>query len=163
MPRHRLSDPIELDTMPFAGMMLLLIPMLLASAQFASLATVDASTPAIAVTPGDDPADRLDLTVAIDAHGYRLSAAPSALDALGWTAEGLYVPGAVDDPAGLAALTEQLGLIKDAFPADDSVILAPGDDVPYAHVIAVMDASRQGPAGAILFPGVVFGAVTSGP
>lgn len=160
MPRHKLSDPIDLDTMPFAGMMLLLIPLLLASVQFASLATVDASAPAIQKPTTDPPTERLDLTIGVGEQGYRLTAAASALDTLGWQAEGMYVPGAVDDVGGLLALTEQLELVKDAWPGDDTVILAPDGDVPYAHVVAVMDASRRARDGSELFPAVVFGSVT---
>jgi len=160
MSRHKLSDPIDLDTMPFAGMMLLLIPLLLASAQFASLATVDASAPAVGLETSKPPAERLHLTVAVDPSGYRISAASAALPTLGLPPEGLYVSGAVDDAAGLQGLTEQLRTIKQAFPAEDAVILVPADDVPYHHVVAVMDASRSDTDGSTLFPAVAFGGMT---
>ena len=161
MSRHRPSDPVELDTMPFAGMMLLLIPMLLVSAQFAALAAVDASAPAIRKA-GAPPNDRINLTIAIDEAGYRISASAAALHTLGWGPEGQFIPGGPLEPAGLRALTDELDVVKDSWPGETAVILAPGDDISYAHVIAVMDASRVSDDGSELFPAVGFGSMTGG-
>ena len=110
--------------MPFAGMMLLLIPMLLVSAQFAALATVDASAPPIRKTTAP-ASERVDLTIAIDDDGYRLSAASSALETLGWPSGGRFVRGGPEDDAGLRALTEELDAVKDRWPGETTVILAP--------------------------------------
>ncbi len=161
MSRHHPSDPVELDTMPFAGMMLLLIPMLLASAQFAALATVDASAPAISPSV-PTTTERIDLAIAIDEDGYRISATADALHTLGWEAEGRFVPGGPGNDASLRALTEQMDVVKDSWPGETSVILAPGGDISYAHVVAVMDAVRVSDDGSELFPGVVFGGMTGG-
>ncbi|MCO4771464.1 MAG: biopolymer transporter ExbD [Deltaproteobacteria bacterium] len=154
--RGKLSNPIEIDTLPFAGMMLLLIPMLLASVQFASMATVDASAPAIGEHTTKPPKERLALTVGVHALGYSVTADPQAMKELGWEQ-------AVDLPMAVhgydyAALTDLMRSVKDRYPGDDELIVTPSDDVAFDMVVATMDATRSDASGE-LFPAVAFGAV----
>jgi len=150
--------PIELDTMPFAGMMLLLIPMLLASAQFVSLATVDAALPAIISTHNPIEETPLRLTVGVHALGFTLSASEEGRAAMGWD-EVHQVPLA-SDGHDYAALTELVAGIKTQFPSDQGVIITPDEAVPFHTLVATMDATRD-LDGRELFPDVVFASIVN--
>ena len=157
MENRPVPRPVDLDTMPFAGMMLLLIPMLLASAQFASIATIDSTLPATVVGP---PASKepLNLTVAVHATGFTVSADEDALARLGWDGA-RELPLASRGGYDFRGLTELASQVKALYPSHDDLILTPADDVSFAVVVDAMDATRTGPDGAELFPGVLLGSV----
>lgn len=157
------DGPIDLNLLPFMNLMTLLIPFLLASIQFMTLAVVDVSMPSIGParpsTPEEVPLEPpLELTIAITETEYVVAG----------KAERLAVP--VSIPVDeLAGLTELMGQLRDERPADCdaraagsgrtppescNVILAPEPGVPYEVIIGVMDATRETEARS-LFPYVV--------
>jgi len=152
----RTPRPIEIDTLPFAGMMLLLIPMLLASVQFAAIATIDAAQPAIADGTSPPDATSLHLTVGLHDRGYTISARDGALVELGWDGP-REIPLAVDGH-DVSALSEAMREVKRAWPDEVDLILSPGDAVPFEVLVATMDATREDAHGA-LFPRVALAAV----
>ncbi len=136
----------ELSLLPFMNLMTLLIPFLLVSAHFVSLAVIDSSLPGIVVGEASTE-DPLLLTVGITDDGFLLRG----------NAEGL-----AKDPIprlqgdwDYAALTEALEVIKTDHPADEAVILAPEDEIAYDVVVRTMDAARAS-ADRLLFPSVTF-------
>lgn len=143
--RRRLADP-ELTLLPFMNLMTLLIPFLLLSAQFVSLAVIDSSLPGIIVNDGGPDVDPLHLTVGIGDEGFVLRGNAEGLD------EDPIAK--VGDAWDFAALTEALSAVKDAHPADETVMLAPEDHIDYETVIRTMDAARG--TTRVLFPSVTF-------
>ena len=149
--RAAASDP-ELTLLPFMNLMTLLIPFLLVSAQFVSLATIDSSAPSIVPPSASAESEPLYLTIGISDDGFLLRGNSEALEAaqpIERLSDGRY---------DFAALTDRLDGLKEAHPQEENVILAPDDDITYETVVAVMDAARRtaGASGRDLFPHVVF-------
>lgn len=151
MPRR--SPAPELDLVPIMNLVTILIPFLLFSASFVTLATIDSTLPALAPPPPitPDPAPSLHLSVEVTPEGYRLSASqplpdiPTELPVTERTTR----PGAW--PA--ADLTEALTDIKDEYPSEDTLILVPSPSIPYEVLVNTMDAARGHDRA--LFPAVV--------
>ena len=90
----------ELNLMPFMNLMTLLIPFLLASIQFVTLAVIDSSLPAIGQpqpTTEDDEDDKppLNLTVGITTEGFTVAGSAAVLGCEKGAAAG--GPGGVSD------------------------------------------------------------------
>ena len=164
---------IELTLLPFMNLMTLLIPFLLASAQFVTLAVIDSSLPAIGApqtTPDKKEDDKppLNLTIGITNEGFTVAGSAAVL---GGSSGG---PGAVADAAAptvaltpddaycrrtqcgqdpscqhntpchdLKALQELVVQVKDEYSDEENVILVPNADIPYHILVAVMDATRD--------------------
>lgn len=142
------KDP-ELDLVPIMNMVTILIPFLLLSAQFVSLAVIDSTLPAIGkpTEQQDDPdKEKLNLSVLITASGYTIAGANAVLG----EGDGPGIPCLRDGCPGLEAydtktLTAKLGQIKDQYEKEENVILVPEGNIPYEVLIATMDASREDP------------------
>lgn len=166
MARKKEADP-ELDLVPIMNMVTILIPFLLLSVQFVSIAVIDSTLPAIGkpAEPSDtEPEEKLNLSVAITDKGYTIMGASGVLgNAKG---EGSTVPCLRDGCPSAEAydqkkLTEMLGQIKDEYSEEKNVILVPESNIPYEVLIATMDATREDPETKVkekpreLFPFVV--------
>ena len=184
------QEDIELNLLPFMNLMTLLIPFLLASAQFVTLAVIDSSLPAIGapqtnVDKKDDDKPPLNLTIGITAEGFTVAGSanvlgggeggPASLDekaapTVGLTSDDSYCRkiqcGASDTCVhdtpchDLKALRELVVQVKDEYPDEENVIVAPNADIEYHVLVGVMDHTRDHkPEGAtereILFPNVV--------
>lgn len=184
------QEDIELNLLPFMNLMTLLIPFLLASAQFVTLAVIDSSLPAIGApkTTDEQKDDKppLNLTVGITSEGFTVAGSAAVLGG------GTGGPGAVADKStaptigktsddgycrqsqcggslecqhetpchDYKALKELVVQLKDEFPDEENVIIAPNADINYYILVGVMDATRDHkPEGAsereLLFPNVV--------
>lgn len=185
--RAQKTQEVELNLLPFMNLMTLLIPFLLLSAQFVSLAVIDSSLPAIGApsTKTEEKKDDkppLNLTVGITGEGFTVAGSANVLGGPeGGDAEekGPTIPMTMDDgycrkvqcgdkadclhttPChDFKALQELIVRVKDEYPDEENVILAPNADIKYSVIVGVMDASRDyKPAGAKerepLFPYVV--------
>lgn len=144
--------------MPVMNLVTILIPMLLLGAQLAHLGIVESDLPAIDES-GAAPLERpLSLTVAITRAGFTVLGADAVLRPQGAAdAKGVSVPCTESCRAAVdydyAELSRLLALVKDEFPDEQTVVLAPDDEVVYEVLIGAMDASRaHGPRP--LFPQV---------
>ncbi|MCP4872759.1 MAG: hypothetical protein GY898_29055 [Proteobacteria bacterium] len=143
------GDAVDLNLLPFMNLMTLLIPFLLASIQFMTLAVVDVSMPSIASvrttsTPDEPP---LELTVGISESEFAITGKSERLP------EPEIIP--IDDLAALTALMVELRAERPVAcdppasradwtpPEACNVILAPDSTVRYETVIAAMDATRE--------------------
>ena len=161
MPRdaERPSSDGSMNLLPMMNLVTLLIPLLLIATQFAELAIIDSSVPGIIDTidpePGPPP---LQLRLEVRGDGVRLVGAEPVLspDAR----EPSLVPCSAGPCVGpdsydFAELTRLLGLVKEAHPDEQTVIVQPESGVHFDVLVAVMDAAR-GDGAAPLFPQVVF-------
>jgi len=183
-------EDIELNLLPFMNLMTLLIPFLLASVQFVTLAVIDSSLPAIGApqttTEKKDDKPPLNLTVGITNEGFTVAGSAAVLGG------GEGGPGAVADKSNaptvgltsddaycrksqcggsaecshntpchdFASLRDLVVQVKDEYPDEQNVIIAPNADIPYHVLVGVMDHTRDHkPDGAtereLLFPNVV--------
>lgn len=150
MARKKEADP-ELDLVPIMNMVTILIPFLLLSVQFVSIAVIDSTLPAIGkpAEPSEtEPEEKLNLSVAITDKGFTVLGASGVLG--NPKGEGSTVPCVRDGCPGVEAydtkkLTEILGQIKDEYPDEENVILVPESHIQYEVLIATMDATREDP------------------
>lgn len=156
--RHRLAaDPPELNLVPLLDMVSLLIQLMLINAQFGSYAELP-STAATAVS-GHPQAGVLALQVVVATDGYHASWSEGEqrsvvdLPCAAVPCEGV---GAYDH-AGLRKLARE---IKDRFPAERQVVIAPRSGVNFEVLVKTMDLLRDGEPGVVgappLFPDAVF-------
>lgn len=142
------GDP-ELDLVPIMNMVTILIPFLLLSVQFVSIAVIDSTLPAIGkpTEATEEPdEEKLNLSVLITGKGYTIAGANAVLG----DGDGPGIPCLRDGCPSLEAydtktLTEKLGQIKDQFEKEENVILVPDANIPYEVLIATMDATREDP------------------
>ncbi len=168
MARKKRADQgdTELDLVPIMNMVTILIPFLLLSVQFVSLAVIDSTLPAIGkpAEPSEEEEEKLNLSVAITGSGYTILGASGVLG--NPDGEGATIPCTRDGCPGVEAydvaeLTKMLNQIKDQYEDEENVILVPDSNVPYEVLIATMDASREDPETKVndkprsLFPYVV--------
>lgn len=139
----------DLNLVPIMNLVTILIPFLLLSAQFVTLAVIDSTLPAIGKpteATEEDEKEKLNLSVAITATGFSILGASGVLG--NPEGEGATVPCLRDGCPGAEAydvkrLTQMLGQIKDEFPNEENIILIPSSNVPYEVLIATMDATRE--------------------
>lgn len=164
MRQHRQGVVEDLNLLPVMNLMAVLIPFLLMAAQFMSLAVIDTALPS--VQPGTPDADtpKLNLWVRIDREGFQVSGTDPMLHRGGAShvdipcrTAGCPTPEDYD----VGELRQLLGYLKDEWPDEQLVVVAPTPSVPYEVMVLVMDAARSDPgvsvqgAARVLFPEVV--------
>ena len=149
-PREKEADP-ELDLVPIMNMVTILIPFLLMSVQFLSLAVIDSALPAISKqsAPAEEKdEEKLSLSVAISRNGYTILGAEGVLGNV--KEDGATIP-CNPQPCGslesydIKKLREMLHQIKDRYPKEENVILVPDSSTEYEVLVATMDATRNDP------------------
>ena len=145
MGAKRDSEAGALDLVPIMNLVTILIPFLLMSTHFATVATLRADVPS--TTPMDEAEpDRLSLRILITADGYEVATDGQVIGANGEQS--------VEVGDDLSALNALLADIKGDWPDEGMVVLVPDENTSYDRIIQVMDASRS--AGDLdLFPNVI--------
>lgn len=143
-----------LDLVPIMNLVTILIPFLLMSAQFVTLAVIDTTLPAISseaqpVDPEDKDEDKLNLSILITSEGYTLTGADEVLpkddEENGPNVPCLENGCPTAESYDYAALTKKLVTVKNRWPDEQNAILVPETKVPYEVVVLTMDASRNDP------------------
>lgn len=158
--RQKEEVDTELNMVPIMNMFMVLIPFLLMSAAFYHIKAVNTSIPvhgnkSAGSSPVKEKEDiKITVVLALKAEKINISAlsdelAPEALAELETTIER---PSGADLSAG--ALTDFLKMIKNRYPASDTLLLIPDDNISYDEIIQAMDCARNRDTEA-LFPNVV--------
>lgn len=149
--RRTEATTTRLDLVPIMNLVTILIPFLLLSASFVSVAVVDATQPAVTREPGPPQPDPPPSppTLVIDAMGFLLAPPAGA-------GEPTRVPCLAAGCGGaeaydVVALRDAAAALKARAPDEERIILTPTGAVPYEVLIAAMDATRGGEDDA-LFP-----------
>jgi len=164
MALGRIREKEEVDTdlnmVPIMNMFMVLIPFLLMSAAFYHIKAVNTSIPVhgnkTSETRPVDVKEEIKITVvlALKAEEINISALSDKLDAKA-LAE---LETTIQRPAGgdisVAAVADFLTKIKARYPASDTLLLIPDENVTYEEIIQAMDCARNHEAEA-LFPNVV--------
>ncbi|MBM4390147.1 MAG: biopolymer transporter ExbD [Deltaproteobacteria bacterium] len=146
MQRRRVQAAVELDLIPVLSLVVHLVPMLLLSVRFVTLA--------------EHPVDRAPVEATEAPSREKLEAQEEERVVVRITATGFAVRGAGDGEAQIAcagsctpgdydyrALGDAMVAAKGLHPRMQQVIVAPDPGVPYAVIIGVMDATRSRRAG----------------
>lgn len=168
-PSKRASHGFELENTnitPMMNLMVVLIPLLLTSAEFVKLGVVELNLPPAAVGPEGEalaqmPVEsfqKLDLAVTITDNGFFIS---SALAVLSGDRTGEPTIPLKNGEHDYKTLSEKLYEIKkkatDRFPDTEQIIVMAELNVDYQTVISTMDAARMisdGGQFVVLFPDV---------
>ncbi len=158
---RRTTEETPLDLVPIMNLVTILIPFLLMSAQFVTLAVIDSTLPAIGPPqevqeePDEPP---LMLSVAVTDQGFTILGDNGVVTgeseeegAEGEEAEGEPEPTipCAERPCTSAEsydfeeLTRMLSLIKDEYPDDQNVILVPEGRIQYEVIVRTMDSTRE--------------------
>jgi hypothetical protein len=162
--RRRTEEIQELDLLPVMNLFMVLIPFLLMGAAFFKIGVIPSSI--AAHVPDEEaelpPTDRVTLHLIVKPDSLEISASnpaidPAILDTLFFERRG--------PDADLPALTAHLAEIKRRFPASDTLIVLPYDELGFERLVGILDATRERQVGTDergdpvfqdLFPGVVF-------
>lgn len=156
--KHRDEPDVEVDMVPIMNMFLVLVPFLLMSASFLHIKAINTSVPVLAAASKQQQADPgLKTTVVLELSKkvIDLSLQADTLEPQETTKWHRQFQKQSDDTFPLAMMADQLGHIKSAYPASDTLIIVPDGDVLYDTIIQIMDTARYGEAEAKLFPNVV--------
>ncbi|MFZ5475778.1 MAG: ExbD/TolR family protein [Myxococcota bacterium] len=137
----RLEFAAELDVIPVMSLIVHLIPMLLLSVRFLSLASVSGKGPVLPASPATSAAqlaeqDEKVISVLVDGGGFHVTgvAGTPAIPCRGACTPETYDYG---------GLTQAMVEAKRARPGESRVIIVPTGDVPYEVLVKVMDATRS--------------------
>ena len=147
---RRPEESSEPNLTPIMNLMVVLIPLLLTSAQFIKLGMIEINLPPASsgtVMQMEMPKEvekKLDLTVTVTDEGFYL--ASSMAVALGETGEGPTIPIKADGDYDYEKLTELLTRIKQkavgVFKDTDQIIIIAEPEIEYQTVVSTMDAAR---------------------
>ncbi len=154
-PSKRSRKPIEsteLNLTPVMNLMVVLIPLLLVTAQFIKLGMIELNLPPAVGSGGVSQSEmpkeaglKLNLTVTITDKGFYL--ASSAAVALGENGEGPTIPRLANGDYNYDELTKLLYEIKKKasgqFSDTEQIVILAEPEVTYQTVIFTMDASRS--------------------
>lgn len=136
MRKRRLKKhPAELEVTAFINLIVVLVPFLLSTAVFSKLSVMELALPA-AAAPGLEQlkAEDLQLEIVLRADAVEVG------DRIGGLIQRIpAVERAPDDKALLALLQG----IKGKFPEEVQASVLAEADTPYAHIVKVMDVSRE--------------------
>lgn len=172
MRKRRVLEEEGLNLVPVMNLVTILIPFLLMSAQFISLAVIDSALPAIAppteIVEQEDDEETLSLSVLITGEGFTIAGKGTDLvleedhpvkgKKVSCLEPGCPTPESYD----YRGLTERLAMLKDRFEDEENCILVPHGDTVYEVLVRTMDAARddqedkdENSKARLLFPNVV--------
>ncbi|PIE15101.1 MAG: hypothetical protein CSA66_08220 [Proteobacteria bacterium] len=139
-----MDEAAEPNLIPVMNLMMTLIPLLLLGANFFHMAVIPTSTSQLTPADTDVPKTptQVSMSLMIDPEGFRLTAASTSLDEEALADLGATLPkraGAWD----LDGLAAHLTRIKQAYPASNTILLFPHDDLGYQELVAVLDRTRE--------------------
>ena len=162
--RRQAEADTELNLVPIMNMFMVLIPFLLMSASFYQVHAINTSVPVHSSDPASaggekaqKPAHKLTVVFELKEETVKLSALCDTLsaDALA-PFEATFSRAEADRLSG-KSIAAYLRKLKTSYPASDTVLLIPADEVRYDAIIQAMDCARKNNE-AVLFPNVVLSA-----
>ena len=157
--RRKTEEDIDVNMVPIMNMFLVLIPFLLMSASFLHIKVINTSVPVSAESNHlDSKAKDIKVTVIaeIKEGGIHLSAisdSPKSREVDKWKSQ-IKKDSQNEYPFNWMAV--YLQEIKEKYPASDTIIIIPDDNVLYDTIIQAMDAARYSQSNvSSLFPNVV--------
>jgi biopolymer transport protein ExbD len=148
---RRGSEWVDANITPMMNLMVVLIPLLLTSAEFVKLGVIELNLPPAAMGPEgqllselpQENIKRLDLSVSVTDRGFFIS---SSFDVLRGDVEGEpsipLVNGEYDFQALSMKLMEVKRKAENRFPDANQIIIIAEQDIDYQTLISTMDATR---------------------
>lgn len=143
--RHKRSEPPEPNLIPVMNLMMTLIPFLLLGASFFHLAVIPTSTSQLTAHDSDVPTTpkQVSVSLVINADGFSVTAASTSLEPDELAAMATSIPRPQGGAYDIAALQKHLLGIKHAYPASNTILVFPNDDLDYQGLVDILDATRE--------------------
>lgn len=151
--RHIRQESTDLNLTPIMNLMVVMIPLLLSSAQFIKIGIIELNLPPAAGAAGTlgssnapkETQRNLDLTVSITDQGFYISSAAAVLT--GSTATGPTIPIGGNGEYNFDALSQKLYEIKqkagNGFSDAESIVIQAENKIRYQVLVSTMDAARS--------------------
>ncbi|MDZ7266937.1 MAG: biopolymer transporter ExbD [candidate division KSB1 bacterium] len=151
--RHLREESTDLNLTPIMNLMVVMIPLLLSSAQFIKIGIIELNLPPAAGAAGTLAGSKapketertLDLTVSITDQGFYISSAAAVLT--GATATGPTIPIGSNGEYNFDALSQKLYEIKqkvgNGFSDAESIVIQAENKIRYQVLVSTMDAARS--------------------
>jgi len=156
--KHRDDPDVEVDMVPIMNMFLVLVPFLLMSASFFHIKAINTSVPVQAAASKKmqaDPGLKTTVIIELSQRVVDLSLQADGLKPRETSKWQRQFQKQTDGTFPFTAMADQLGRVKSAYPASDTLIIVPHGDVLYDTIIKIMDMARYEEAEKKLFPNVV--------
>ncbi len=143
--RRKRADAADINLTPVMNLFVVLIPFLLLSAAFFHVGVIPTSLPSQQQGKSDatEEVDAVTINVELTPDAVHVTASNPALPAKTLEALGAKIPRGADGAFAEADMTQLLQVIKQRYPASDTVILLPEPGVVYRDVVRVLDVARD--------------------
>lgn len=156
--RSRSEEDTDINLIPIMNMFMVLIPFLLMSASFYHIKAINTSIPVHADTASkeadSEKTQKITVILEIKTDQIRISALSDTPNDLQLSGMETVLPRKAGSEISVAAVADRLKLLKAKYPASDTMILIPDDEVSYHDIIQAMDCARRDESEE-LFPNVV--------
>jgi biopolymer transport protein ExbD len=153
-----MEEEPDINLIPIMNMFMVLIPFLLMSASFFQIKAINTSLPVHADPPAkaEPQKAKIKITVVLEIKEdqLRISTLSDTPNDLAVAEGETVIPRRPGSDISAAVLAAHLQKLKADYPASDTVILIPDDDVSYREIIRTMDCARSYESKQ-LFPNIV--------
>ena len=145
--RPKSEDETELNMVPIMNMFMVLIPFLLMSASFYQIKAINTSVPVHADTHADDVSnnekEKITVVLELKEKEIRVSALSETPNDLFLSDLKTVISRQTDHEAFTDELVDFLKVLKSQYPASDTLILIPDEEVLYREIVQTMDSARD--------------------
>jgi biopolymer transport protein ExbD len=157
--RRKSEEDIDVNMVPIMNMFLVLIPFLLMSASFLHIKAINTSVPVSAESNNRDSkvkVEKVTVIAEIRENGIHLSAISDSTKSKEIDKWKRQIKKDTRNGYSFNWMAIYLQEIKESYPASDTIIIIPDEDVLYDTIIQAMDAARYSHGNlSSLFPNVV--------
>ena len=145
--RLKSEEDTELNMVPIMNMFMVLIPFLLMSASFYQIKAINTSLPVHADTHADSVSkiekEKITVVLELKEKEIRVSGLTETPNDLFLSDLEMVIPREPDNEAYTDKLVDLLKTLKSRYPASDTLILIPDEDVLYREIVKTMDSARN--------------------
>ena len=156
--RPKSEEDTELNMVPIMNMFMVLIPFLLMSASFYQIKAINTSVPVHADTHADslsnNEKEKITVVLELKEKEIRVSGLSETPNDLFLSELKMVISRQPDNEASTNELVDFLKALKSRYPASDTLILIPDEEVLYREIVQTMDSARDY-ATEKLFPNIV--------
>ena len=145
--RSKSEEDTELNMVPVMNMFMVLIPFLLMSASFYQIKAINTSVPVHANTRAEDvlnnEKEKITVVLELKEKEIRVSALSETPNDLFLSDLKTVISRQTDNEAFTDKLVDFLKMLKSQYPASDTLILIPDEEVLYREIVQTMDSARD--------------------
>jgi len=145
--RPKSEEDTELNMVPIMNMFMVLIPFLLMSASFYQIKAINTSVPVHADTHADNfsnsEKEKITVVLELKEKEIRISGLSETPNDLFLSELKMVISRQPDKEASTDELVSFLKALKSRYPASDTLILIPDEEVLYREIVQTMDSARN--------------------